>query len=71
MWDYLGLSWTRVQVQAGKSKLLLFETFFFSPTGSIEELALLKRISVAPLLAVFLGLKARDRKVKPNIRGSF
>ena len=41
IWDYLGLYGTRVQVEAGESKLLLFETFF-SPTESVEELALLK-----------------------------
>ena len=35
-----------MQIEAGEFKLLLFETFllffFFFPTGSIEELALLK-----------------------------
>ena len=27
IWDFLGLSWTWVQVETGESKLLLFETF--------------------------------------------
>ena len=40
------VSMIRVQVEAGESKLLLFETFslvfFFSLEGFIEELALLK-----------------------------
>ena len=27
IWDYLGPSWTRVQAEAGETKLLLFETF--------------------------------------------
>ena len=27
IWYFLGLSWTRVQVEAGESKFLLFETF--------------------------------------------
>ena len=46
IWNYLGLSWTREQVEAGETKLLVSETFWFffflRPTGSIEELALLK-----------------------------
>ena len=43
--DYMGLSRTKVQIKAGESKLLLFETFgVFLPTGSIEELALLKTV---------------------------
>ena len=29
IWDYLGPSRTRLQVEAGQSKLLLFETFIF------------------------------------------
>ena len=29
IWNYLGLSQTRVQVEAGESKLLLFETSWF------------------------------------------
>ena len=29
IWGYLGLSRTRVQVEAGESKLLLYETFSF------------------------------------------
>ena len=40
-----------MQVEAGESKLLPFETFpfffFVSPTGVIEELALLKNIGLA------------------------
>ena len=53
IWNYLGLfrtilqlSRTRVQVEAGESKFLLFETFllfyFFSLERLLEELALLK-----------------------------
>ena len=30
LWVYLGLSQTRVQVEAGESKLLLFETVWFT-----------------------------------------
>ena len=41
-----GLSWDDTSIKAGESKLLLFGNFlvnfFFFPTGSIEELALLK-----------------------------
>ena len=53
IWDYLEPSQTRVQVEAGESKLLLFETFsffyfyfyfyfYFSLERFLEELALLK-----------------------------
>ena len=47
IWDYLQLSRTRVQVKAGESKILLFETFsfffyYFLPERFLEELALLK-----------------------------
>ena len=46
IWEYLGLSRTRVQVEAGESMLLLFETFslvyFFLHKRFLEELALLK-----------------------------
>ena len=39
-----GLSMNYPLIKAGESKILLFETFllFFFPTGSVEELALLK-----------------------------
>jgi len=51
IWHYLGLYGTRVQVEAGESKLLLFETFpfffyfyfYFSLERFLEELALLKK----------------------------
>ena len=51
IWHYLGLYGTRVQVEAGESKLLLFETFpffyfyYFSLERFLEELALLKIIA--------------------------
>ena len=51
IWHYLGLFQTRVQVEAGESKLLLFETFslfffyyYFLPERFLEELALLKEM---------------------------
>ena len=48
IWDYLQLSRTRGQVEAGESKLLLFETFplffYLLQRRVIEELALLKRL---------------------------
>ena len=59
--DYLGLTGTIWEylssIKAGESKLLLFETFwFFSHTGSIEELALLimemeRSLYATPLLS--------------------
>ena len=54
LWLYLAISGyiyevssIRGKVEAGESKLLLFETFtfYFSHTGSIEELVLLKKIN--------------------------
>ena len=52
--DYLGLSRTRVQVEAGESKLLLFETFplFFSHELFLEELTLLKIIFLEPRVRI-------------------
>jgi len=58
--SYLGLSqaiWGYIyQAGAGESKLWLFETFslFFFPTGSIEELALLK--------IKYLSVRSNDSK---------